>query len=107
MALTRGRTRRELAESLGVRLSTLQWRIGRLRDREIDFPDKGRMEDAAEELKRLRRENASSCRNTIYCSVPPLFRQEVKSMRFAFIDQAKEQFNSGDELKQWNGLGWP
>ena len=58
LALTSGRTRRELAENLGVGLSTLTRWIGRRRDREIDFPDKARTEDAAEELKRLRRENA-------------------------------------------------
>ena len=58
LALTSGRTRRELAENLGVGLSTLTRWIGRRRDREIDFSDKGRTEDAAEELKRLRRENA-------------------------------------------------
>ena len=58
LALTSGRTRRELAENLGVGLSTLTRWIGRRRDREIDFRDKGRTEDAAEELKRLRRENA-------------------------------------------------
>ena len=57
LALTSGRTRRELAENLGVGLSTLTRWIGRRRDREIDFPDKGRTEDAAEELKRLRRKN--------------------------------------------------
>ena len=52
LALTSGRTRRELAENLGVGLSTLTRWIGRRRDREIDFRDKGRTEDAAEELKR-------------------------------------------------------
>ena len=52
LALTSGRTRRELAENLGVGLSTLTRWIGRRRDREIDFPDKGRTEDAAEELSR-------------------------------------------------------
>ena len=41
LALTSGRTRRELAENLGVGLSTLTRWIGRRRDREIDFPDKG------------------------------------------------------------------
>ena len=53
-----GRTRRELAENLGVGLSTLTRWIGRRRDREIDFPDKERTEDATEALERLRRENA-------------------------------------------------
>jgi transposase len=57
LALTSGRTRRELAENLAVGLSTQTRWIGRRRDREIDFPDKGRIEDAAEEQKRLRREN--------------------------------------------------
>ena len=58
LARTSGRTRRETAENLGVGLSTLTRWIARSRDREIDFPDKGRVEDAAAELKRLRRENA-------------------------------------------------
>ena len=57
-ALTSGRTRRETAENLGIGLSTLTRWIARSRDREIDFPDKGRTEDATAELKRLRRENA-------------------------------------------------
>ena len=58
LARTSGRARRETAESLGVGLSTLTRWIARSRDREIDFPDKGRTEDAAAEFKRLRRENA-------------------------------------------------
>ena len=58
LARTSGRTRRETAENLGVGLSTLTRWIARSRDREIDFPDNGRSEDAAAELKRLRRENA-------------------------------------------------
>lgn len=52
LALTSGRTRRELAENPGAGLSTLTRWIGRRRDREIDFPDKERTEDAAEELTR-------------------------------------------------------
>ena len=52
LALTSGRTRRELAENLGFGLSTLTRWIGRQRDRETDFPDKGRTEDAAEVLTR-------------------------------------------------------
>jgi len=35
-----------------------RWASSASPGREIDFPDKGRTEDAAEELKRLRRENA-------------------------------------------------
>jgi len=52
LALTSGWTRRELAENLGVGLSTLPRWIGRRRNREIDFPDKGRAEAAAEALTR-------------------------------------------------------
>lgn len=54
---TSGRTQREVAEDLGVGLSTLVRWIGRSRDREIDHPPEGRQEDVAAELKRLRREN--------------------------------------------------
>jgi transposase len=48
LALTIGRTRRELVENLGVGLSTLTRWIGRRRDREIDFSDKGRTEMACQ-----------------------------------------------------------
>ena len=58
LARISGRTRRETTENLGVGLSTLTRWIARSRDREIDFPDKGRTEDAAKELSSLRRENA-------------------------------------------------
>ncbi|NCQ36030.1 IS3 family transposase [bacterium] len=92
LALTSGRTRRELAENLGVGLSTLTRWIGRRRDREIDFPDKGRTEDAAEELKRLRRENAILRQERDILKRATAFFQGGKSMRFALIDQAKEQF---------------
>ena len=57
LARTFGRTR-ETAENLGVGLSTLTRSIARSGEREIECPDKGRTEDAAAELKRLRRENA-------------------------------------------------
>ncbi len=54
---TSGRTQREIAEDLGVGLSTLVRWIGRSRDREIDHPPADRQEDMAAELKRLKREN--------------------------------------------------
>jgi transposase len=57
LALTSGRTRREISTDLGVGLSTLTRWIGRRRDREIDVPDTVGTEDVASELKRLRREN--------------------------------------------------
>lgn len=57
LALTSGRSRREIAADLGVGLSTLRNWIDRRRDREIDDPPEDRQEDMAAELKRLRREN--------------------------------------------------
>ena len=54
---TSGRTQREIAEDLGVGLSTLVRWIGRSRDQQIDHPSKDRQEDMAAELKRLKREN--------------------------------------------------
>ncbi len=57
LAQTSGRTQREIAEDLGVGLSTLVRWIGRSRDREIDHPPEDRQEDMAAELKRLKREN--------------------------------------------------
>jgi transposase len=57
LALTSGRSRREIAQDLGVGLSTLRHWIDRRREREIDDPPEDRQEDMAAELKRLRREN--------------------------------------------------
>ena len=57
LAQTSGRSRRAVAEDLGVGLSTLRnWIDGR-RDREMDTPPSDRQEDLAAEVKRLRREN--------------------------------------------------
>jgi transposase len=57
LALSSGRTRRSVAEDLGVGLSTLTRWIGRDRDRKPDpFPG-SEPGDLATELKRLRREN--------------------------------------------------
>jgi transposase len=55
---TSGRTKREIAEDLGVGLSTLTRWLSRRRDREMDEADRRPPdEDVASELKRLRREN--------------------------------------------------
>jgi transposase len=56
LALTSGRSRREVAQDLGVGLSTLRHWIDRRREREIEDPPAERQEDMATELKRLRRE---------------------------------------------------
>lgn len=55
LALTSGRTRRELAEDLGIGLSTLTRWVGRERD--VGEPVEAST-DLLAELKRLRRENA-------------------------------------------------
>ncbi len=54
---TSGRSRREIAQDLGVGLSTLRHWIDRRRERPIEHPPEDRQEDMAAELKRLRREN--------------------------------------------------
>lgn len=55
LALTSGRTRREIAEELGIGLSTLTRWLSR--EREVHEPSEAPL-DLHAELKRLRRENA-------------------------------------------------
>ena len=57
LAETSGRPRREIAQDLGIGLSSLRHWIDRRREREIEPPPQDREEDMAAELKRLRREN--------------------------------------------------
>jgi transposase len=57
LALTSGRTRRSVAEDLGVGLSTLTRWIGRDRDRKPASSAGSDPTDLVAELKRLRREN--------------------------------------------------
>ena len=58
LAETSGRPRREIAQDLGIGLSTLRHWIDRRRERWIEQPpEEDRQEDVAAELKRLRREN--------------------------------------------------
>lgn len=58
LAQTSGRTQREIAQDLGVGLSTLVRWIGRSRDQAMDAPTgSAATEHMAAELKRLRREN--------------------------------------------------
>ena len=55
LALTSGRTRREVAADLGIGLSTLTWWLGQ--DRDVSEPNEAPV-DLHAELKRLRRENS-------------------------------------------------
>jgi transposase len=57
LAETSGRTRREIAEDLGIGLSTLRHWIDRRHECQMEHPPEDRQEDMAAELKRLRREN--------------------------------------------------
>jgi transposase len=57
LAETSGRSRREIAQDLGIGLSTLRHWIDRRRERQIEQPPQDRQEDVAAELKRLRWEN--------------------------------------------------
>ena len=57
LVATSGRTKRQIADDLGVGLSTLTRWMARRRDRAIDMPDASVSQDTAAELKRLRREN--------------------------------------------------
>ena len=58
LAETSGRTRREIADDLGIGLSTLTRWLSRNRDAIMDEPSRrDGDEDMAAELKRLRREN--------------------------------------------------
>lgn len=54
---TSGRSQKQVAEDLGVGLSTLRRWLGKRRERELEAPPPDRQEDLAAELKRLRREN--------------------------------------------------
>lgn len=58
LAETSGRTRKEVAEDLGIGLSTLTRWLSRNRDAGVNDPSPRKSEeDMAAELKRLRREN--------------------------------------------------
>ena len=57
LAETSGRSRRQVAEDLGIGLSTLRHWMDRHRDQRQDELAARYQEDTAAELKRLRREN--------------------------------------------------
>lgn len=76
LARTSGRTHREIADDLGIGLSTLTRWISKHRDWD-DPPDKAASQDMATELKRLRRENE-------------ILRQERDILKKATVFFAKE-----------------
>ncbi|WP_405053037.1 IS3 family transposase [Sphingomonas sp. BE270] len=93
LVATSGRTQREVAEDLGVGLSTLVRWIGRRRDRLTEMPGETPQADLAAELKRLRRENEILRQERdILKRATGFFRPGGKSMRFALVDQAKKDF---------------
>nr|WP_245885159.1 IS3 family transposase [Defluviimonas denitrificans] len=90
LALTSGRTRREIAEDLGIGLSTLTRWLSRERD--TGEPVEASV-DLHAELKRLRRENAVlKQERDILKKAGRLLRERRKSMSFAFIEAEKASF---------------
>ncbi|MGB4907994.1 MAG: IS3 family transposase [Tabrizicola sp.] len=88
--MTSGRTRREIAEDLGIGLSTLtRW----VRDeRDASEPSEAPV-DVHAELKRLRRENAVLKQERDILKKPRgLLRERGKSMTFGFIEAEKASF---------------
>jgi transposase len=74
---TSGRTQREIAEDLGVGLSTLRRWLDKRRERELEAPPPERQEDLTAELRRLRRKNE-------------ILRQEREILKRAATFLAKE-----------------
>ncbi|MBS3981715.1 MAG: IS3 family transposase [Rhodobacteraceae bacterium] len=90
LALTSGRTRREIAEDLGIGLSTLTRWLGRERD--VREPSEVSV-DLHAELKRLRRENAVlKQERDILKKAAAFFGERGKSMTFGFIEAEKASF---------------
>ncbi|MFD1752056.1 IS3 family transposase [Salipiger marinus] len=89
LALTSGRTRREIAEDLGIGLSTLTRWLSRERD--AGEPVEASV-DLHAELKRLRRENAVLKQERDILKKAAAFFAKDKSMSFAFIEAEKASF---------------
>ncbi|WP_425434990.1 IS3 family transposase [Loktanella atrilutea] len=90
LALTSGRTRREIAEDLGIGLSTLTRWLSQERD--AREPSEAPV-DVHAELKRLRRENAVlKQERDILKKGRGLLRERDKSMTFGFIEAEKASF---------------
>ena len=92
LARTSGRSRRAVAEALGIGISTLRHWIDGRRERAMEAPLPDHQEDMAAELKRLRRENeVLRQEREILKRTTAFFRQGGKPMRFRLIDVAKEE----------------
>ena len=91
LARTSGRTHREIADDLGIGLSTLTRWISKRRDRD-DPPDEAVSQDLTAELKRLRRERDPPPGTGHTEEGHRFFRPGGKSMRFRLVDQAKTEF---------------
>lgn len=89
---TSGRAQREIAEDLGIGLSTLRRWLARRREHDLEAPPPGREEDVVAELKRLRRENEILRQERDILKGPRLFRQGGNSVSFGLIDAAKKDF---------------
>jgi len=85
---TSGRSRREIAQDLGIGRSTLRHWIDRRRERQIEHPPEDRQEDMAAELKRLRRENE-------------VLRQAREILKKATAFFAKEGSRRGSSSSMW------
>nr|WP_232318536.1 IS3 family transposase [Sphingomonas sp. TDK1] len=92
LVATSGRTQREIAEDLGVGLSTLVRWIGRSRDRLVEAPGQAPQADMAAELKRLRRENEILRQERDILKRATAFFAGGKSMKFTLIDRARKDF---------------
>ena len=87
---TGGRTKRDIADDLGVGVSTLTRWLAHSRARRMKATERAPPgEDVAAELKRLRRENEILRQERDILKKATAFRQVGKSMRFELVDAAK------------------
>ena len=100
LALTSGRTRREIAGDLGIGLSTLTRWLSQGRD--VGEPSEAPV-DLHAELKRLRRENTVlKQERDILKKSRGLLRERDKSMTFGFIE-AERAIEAPSVRAQWRG----
>ncbi|GLK65218.1 hypothetical protein GCM10017635_26920 [Paracoccus kondratievae] len=88
IALTSGLTRRQVADDLGVGLSTLNKWENAHRDTDVVSPED---RELAQENERLRRENRILKEERDILKSHPVLR-EPKAMRFRFVEEQREAF---------------